>query len=301
VISVVICTFNRFNLLKSTLDSLIDQTNKDFELIIVDNNSKDETSTVADLYSYFFAEFKYIVELNAGLSYARNRGVLESTYEYVAFIDDDVLLPSTWAANVLEVSVNKSPDIFGGPVFPYYPKDKPDWYKDEYISFYCGNIPRYLNENETLIGCNFVVKKDVFERIGWFRTDLGMIENTILYSEETEFQMRYRKINKTSFVYYFPKISIYHYVRPEKMTIIWNIRAFIGKGKSNYLKSEAAKTYRQSNFRFFVLINELIKIFVIALYGIFFRSRKDYPIFSNFLMERLAGNFKKLGWIFAQI
>ena len=79
-ISVVVCTYNREKMLPECLDSLANQrANKNlYEVIVVDNNSKDNTSKVANEFVTKYSNFKILFEQNQGLSHARNLGLKEA-------------------------------------------------------------------------------------------------------------------------------------------------------------------------------------------------------------------------------
>jgi glycosyltransferase involved in cell wall biosynthesis len=91
-VSVIIPTFNRCDLVCETIDSVLGQTLRDFEIVVVDDGSTDGTQEV--LLSRFGQRIKYAYQENRGRSAARNRGILESSGEYVLFLDSDDLLLS---------------------------------------------------------------------------------------------------------------------------------------------------------------------------------------------------------------
>lgn len=90
-ISIIIPTFNRSRLLKRALESVYLQSNSNHEVIVVDDGSTDET---AAMISSFFPQVRYFFQNNNGVSAARNKGIEESTGEWIAFLDsDDEWLP----------------------------------------------------------------------------------------------------------------------------------------------------------------------------------------------------------------
>ncbi len=93
MVSVVIPTFNRAHQVTRAVQSVLDQTFRDFEIIIVDDGSTDETKTAV---SRFQDRVKLIVhDENLGVSAARNTGIHESAEAFVAFLDsDDFWLPN---------------------------------------------------------------------------------------------------------------------------------------------------------------------------------------------------------------
>ena len=133
-ISVVICTYNRSDILKNVLETVVNQTvdQSFYEVIIVDNCSTDQTESQVRNFSRLNTNIRYVLEKRVGLSHARNRGWKEARGRYVAYTDDDCELPEEWLTIALQIIENVEPDIFGGPYYPYYLSPKADWFKDEY-------------------------------------------------------------------------------------------------------------------------------------------------------------------------
>src|SRR3989339_227825 len=94
MISVVIPTYNRSKSLKMCLQSLKKQSFKDFEVIVVDDGSTDDTKKSFD--SISSSRFRYIKKENGGQSSARNLGVKESVGDIIAFTDDDCVVDVNW-------------------------------------------------------------------------------------------------------------------------------------------------------------------------------------------------------------
>ena len=108
LVSVVIPTYNRAWVIKEAVDSVLAQDYKDFELIIVDDGSTDNTSDVLASYG---EDVRVLFQENRGVSAARNRGVAEASGHFVAFLDSDDL----WLPKKLSIQVeffSKTPDAF---------------------------------------------------------------------------------------------------------------------------------------------------------------------------------------------
>jgi len=97
-ISVIIPTFNRKELLKLAISSILEQTMKDFELIVVDDGSTDQTQRLVES---FGKDIRYIYQENKGVSSARNRGIREARGEYLAFLDSD----DRWVKDKLKIQI----------------------------------------------------------------------------------------------------------------------------------------------------------------------------------------------------
>ena len=105
-ISVVIPTYNRYEVLHRALKSVFFQSYKPKEVIVIDDGSSDETSQIQNL----FPEIKYFYQENSGVSSARNLGIKNSVSEWIAFLDSD----DEWHVDKLKEHVNfheNTPDI----------------------------------------------------------------------------------------------------------------------------------------------------------------------------------------------
>lgn len=90
LVSVVVPTYNREKLIAKTLDSIINQTYKDIEVLVIDDGSKDNTQDVIQRYiSLYPQKIKYFLKENGGVSSARNLGIDKSKGEYICFVDSD--------------------------------------------------------------------------------------------------------------------------------------------------------------------------------------------------------------------
>lgn len=101
-VSVVIPTFNRFELLSQALQSVLEQTYKDMEIVVVDDGSNDNTREKLEDYVKKYG-IRYVYQKNQGLPSARNTGILKSSGRYIAVLDDDDL----WYPYTVEKQVNE--------------------------------------------------------------------------------------------------------------------------------------------------------------------------------------------------
>ena len=94
-VSVIIPTHNRRDYVREAIASVVAQTYQDFELIVVDDGSDDDTGTLVAEFSPVCPSLRYVCQANRGVSVARNTGVALSSGHYLAFLDsDDVWQPS---------------------------------------------------------------------------------------------------------------------------------------------------------------------------------------------------------------
>lgn len=126
-VSVIIPTYNRSDLLSVAVKSVLNQTYKCFEVIVIDDESTDDTKEVMEKLIDDNKEFKikYIINQKGGANKCRNRGIEEASGEYLAFLDDD----DEWRSNKLEKQIEKFKE------------------NNEYILIYTGNETRYIDNN----------------------------------------------------------------------------------------------------------------------------------------------------------
>lgn len=129
--SIVIPAYNRADKIGRTLASCLAQTEPDFEIVIVDDGSRDQTRAAVEAVGD--ARIRYIWQENAGASAARNRGAAEARREYVAFLDsDDEFLPGKLAAfrAAIAAASEQGPIVWYSPLFFHRSDDnrmvKPD-------------------------------------------------------------------------------------------------------------------------------------------------------------------------------
>ena len=112
LISVVMITHNRENLVHNMIEDVIRQNFQDYEFVIIDNGSKDRSGAVADRYASKHQGIK-VFHLNKDISIgaARNVGIRESRGEYVAFVDDDDRITTDYLDNLYKHTYDGKYDI----------------------------------------------------------------------------------------------------------------------------------------------------------------------------------------------
>jgi glycosyltransferase involved in cell wall biosynthesis len=167
--SVVIPTYNRGELLRETLQSVLRQDCDDFEVIVVDDGSTEDLSPFA---SEFRDRARFLRQDNAGPSAARNRGVAEANGEYVAFLDsDDVWLPWTLSIYRQAIVEHDRPGFVAG--CPYLFQSSVDLANLNGGPVQTLSFPDYLRAGDAWrwFGVSsFVIRRDVLVESGGFST-----------------------------------------------------------------------------------------------------------------------------------
>lgn len=233
IVTVVVSTRNRSKSLRKCLLSLVNQSAPAdvFEVLIVDNNSSDDTAEVISDIVKDHQHVRSCRENTLGLSCARNRGLKEGRGEYVAYIDDDAEAFPDWIQEMLAfLRRNGSVVTFGGPHEATVDTPLPGWFPPEFGTFELGPKEFSLNATtEFLCGTNMVFKRDVLLDIGGFSPDLGMSGNKLSYGEETRLQIDLKRLGYE--IFYVPTLKVKHLIAPEKMKLQWLIRSVYAVGR----------------------------------------------------------------------
>ena len=205
MISVCICTYNRAKMLRRTLVSLAVQNYDNraiSEVLIIDNNCSDETVNVVEEFQERLP-IRRVIESQQGLAHARNRAVAEFRGDVLLFTDDDVRFGTGWLA-AYQDAIRRFPaaDYFGGRILPDWEEAKPWWVGDEPLPLIDGVLVWFDHGSETRLigstepppfGASFAIRRQLFDRIGVFRVDLGTGGTGLGRGEETELLIRARK------------------------------------------------------------------------------------------------------------
>ncbi|MFH1641730.1 MAG: glycosyltransferase [Nanoarchaeota archaeon] len=243
-ITVIIATYNRCESLKDTLDSLFKQECKgdfDYEIIVVDNNSKDKTKELTESYfQKFNGKLKYLFEPNQGKSIALNKAIEVANGGILAFSDDDCILDKSWLTSIFEFFEKNQGDAMGGRVLPLYPDKTPQWVKNNrellkspFVSHDYGEGTKIYENKEMVpfVGANMAIKSVVFDEHGLFKTDLG--PGTGLMGDDTEL---FRRFEKNKELYYCGKALVWHKVDKGRMNYGYMAKYFFTLGRYSLRK-----------------------------------------------------------------
>ncbi|WPP50494.1 glycosyltransferase [Catalinimonas niigatensis] len=248
ILSIVICTYNREEFIDKTLHHLSKQSlpYADFEAIIVNNNSTDNTENICQEFIQKHPEMqiKYYLEKQQGHSYARNRGIKESSGEYIAYIDDDAFVYPDFGSNIIRF-FGEHPDVIaiGGKIIPVYQNGKPRWMSHYLLPLVSaldmGKTTKPFQGRKFPVGANVTFRKAVFDRYGMFNVKLGRIGSGLMGGDEKEMIYRMKKNNES--IYYVPDVVVEHVIPPKRleMDYIRGLAEGVGKSEKNRLRGES--------------------------------------------------------------
>ncbi len=243
-LSVIICTYNREKYLPLAIEALLKQkciNLSDFEIIIVNNNSTDNTENIALSEQKKSKEINiiYVTEQKQGLSNARNKGIEVANGTLLAFLDDDAFACENYIQRVFDFFEKyKDAKAVGGRILLHFEVQKPDWYTN-YLGSLLGyfnpwNELRVFNKKQYPRGSNMVYKRELFDKYGGFNPELGRKGESMLGSEEKEMFQRIYSGNEK--IYYYPDAIIEHIVPVERTLTPFIKTQSIAVGKSERIR-----------------------------------------------------------------
>lgn len=302
LISVIICTYNRADLLSICLEYLTQQTldKQYYEIIVVDNNSSDDTPNVVKNFMKQHTTLSYTYEPKQGLSHARNRGWREAKGEYVAYIDDETKTSPAWLINAKRIIETQKPHVFGGAYGADYDKPPPKWIKKEYFSTIkqWGEKPRRAQRNEYFSGQNIFIKRSLLEKLCGFDPKFGMKGKKQAFGEETILQIQIREKNSEINFYFDPSLNVKHLVRREKFNLVGSVPYHFTAGRYSsrvFLKPLSINAFILLPFLFTKLILHIILLISGLLIAPVLRNRKRYPYLQNFIFEKSLFHIRQIG------
>lgn len=184
IFSVVIPAFNEEKFIAKTLESVLGQNFKNFELIVVNNNSTDKTAEIAKKFGVIL-----LSEKNQGVAFARQKGFLNAKGEIIASTDADTILPKNWLSKIFkEFEKDENLVAFGGSCNFYSGPISAKLASKFLLPFFLF-LDKFFSGGWNLMGCNMAIKKEAFSKIGGFNTNLKL-------NEDIEISSRLRKIGK---------------------------------------------------------------------------------------------------------
>jgi len=236
-LSVIIATFNRAEILNKTLESFCNLNTKGikWELIVVDNNSSDQTKNIIKSYSGRLP-IRYLFESQQGKNYALNAGIKIAKGDILVFTDDDVSPEENWLVEIAK-SVDRWPtgQVFGGKVIPRFPKDTPEWVKASNFSPYVFAIHSLQKhegpymESGSPVGPNCWIRKELFDAGYSYNCNIGPKGTGRVSGSELE--LFTRLIRDGVYPIYVPSAVVYHRIQKHQIKMLYLLKRSFASGR----------------------------------------------------------------------
>lgn len=285
--SVIIPTYNRADIIIRSLETWTRQglPDKDYEVIVVDNNSTDTTEDILQKFISGYPNFKYLKELNQGSTNARHAGAKLAQSNILIFADDDGLFNENCILEILKV-YQSNPVIaaVAGKIDILWDKTPPEWILP--YEFMLGKL-RYGNEviighDLYLNGGLFSIRKEIFDELEGFNPDL--IGNYLVGDGDTGLVLKLHKENKL--IGWTPFAQMQHLQFVDKQ----GTKQDLGRRFYNIGISHSYGVFRLNNFKWNKNVFLHISKSVLHLskkfteYSIF--GRKDRKIFFSYMQRK---------------
>ena len=292
-LSLIIATYNRAQSLLRILRSVVSQSAAPelWECIVVNNNSTDNT---AEVFACFAADnqgfdLKMVTEIKQGLSNARNCGITASVGEYVAIVDDDETLESSYIESYIEF-FDSFPTAMaaGGAVRAEYESHRPRW-MSHYTERMIANpidldvVVALFPSSRVPAGGNMAFRREIFDRVGLFNPRLGRNGQSLIGGEENDLFARLRTAGES--LYFVPNAAIFHHIPDAKLTDEYFDRLSYNVGRSKVLRAQSDEEISElmaSERRKRVVTYILAALYTIAL----------QPIKGQYLIRMRKGIYK---------
>src|SRR6266446_6472716 len=248
-ITVAICTFNRAESLRRTLDSLVAMRVPSalaWEIVVVNNNSTDHTDDVINQYLDRLP-LRREFEPQPGHTNARNRAIDAAKGEYIVWTDDDVVVEPGWLRAYME-AFRRWPEVavFGGRITPRYERPVARWVTESEgllggpfaIRDFGNDVqPLSLAESRVPFGANFAIRATE-QRAFRYDPNLGLAPGRRRYDDEIEVITRLLETGARG--YWIPEAMVEHCIGRDRQTVRYIATYYEGWGETQAFRNAAA-------------------------------------------------------------
>ncbi len=291
-ISIIIPAYNSEKFIKRTIQSVLNQTYKNFELIIVDDGSTDNTKEIVREFQKKDPKIKYIWEKNSGApARPKNRGIKRSKGEYIAFLDhDDEWMPEKLEKqlNLFEKEKNLKLGFISSNGLVFNEKENKTY---EHKITKRGEVFQDLLANNFILSSSSVLaKKEVFKNVGFFDENLKFSDDWEMWikiAQKYEFDF----FDEALFKYYWHGENVMNKLKGEEK--LKEHKYILEKYKDFYQKYPRAYSVRLRNIGSIYLLNNNLK----EARRYFVKAVKVAPFYLrswiNFILSLFGKNFYK--------
>jgi glucosyl-dolichyl phosphate glucuronosyltransferase len=234
--SVLIPSHGSASQLGQVLAALAEQTWKDFDVVLVDNNADPRLCGLQERLRPF--PLRVVHEPLVGLSRARNVAVAHASGEYVAFLDDDTVPERSWLAELHAGLHRHSASVAGGSIGLGVQGEPPRWFNCDHRRLlaellYDGHDIPSIQESQYICGGNMITSVRIFEAIGGFLESFGRVGSVLRSSEELEWCRRLQAAGLT--VSFIASARVTHIIGFDRLRLSYFLKRGYWQGRSDAL------------------------------------------------------------------
>lgn len=275
-ITVAIPTYNRAELLRQTLCGITRQDfpAQEFEILVIDNNSTDNTREVVAAFAGASPPPRYVLETKQGLDHGRNRALDEAAGEIIVFGDDDILMEPDWLRQLVAPFSGSGAEkigCVGGEVIPVFPDGLPDWVAEWHAPLAFRADAGALAAKHSPMGANMAFPRRIFDQVGRFSTALDRSGRNLFSGGDEEM---IRRVRAAGFeVWFVPAAKVQHQMPASRTTFKYAARHAFDSARSRVV--DRAQRKGAVGYFFSRFIGNIFKVagfgLVAVLNGVTFR------------------------------
>ena len=249
-ISLYIAAYNAEKTIEKSIKSILQQTLKPKEIIIINDCSTDKTLNLLKK----FNQIKIINnKKNYGLAKSRNIALKYSKYNFLASIDSDVVCKKNWLETLFNTMVKKKADLIGGKLIDKYIKEPANHWRSYYLKQNWGD--KQINNPQFIFGANFLLNKKKIKNL-----NIKYNETFRTNGEDVNFSKVLK--SKNCNLYYEPRALCYHYQFDDITSLskrYWRY-SYYGAGLKKLTLTRLIRLMlRQSKVLFYWMYRDLLK------------------------------------------
>lgn len=219
-VSVIIPTYNREKFIVRAINSVLSQSHRNIELLVIDDGSTDKTFEIAKFFKQKYPNFLYFYQKNKGPSAARNKGILEAKGDYIVFLDSDDYFFPDFIKKCLECLLTESYDLVIPKAYYRSVLDEGEYklilkIRDEFPK---NHEELYVELFKHFVGCiKMLIKKQLFQKVGLFDESLATNEDLDLWIRLVRSKSKIGMVKEEIplWVYFIHEDSLWHSPKAE--------------------------------------------------------------------------------------
>jgi GT2 family glycosyltransferase len=233
-VSVVVCAWSedRWNDLQCAIESIARQTEPAAQIVLAVDHNEALRLRAAQR----FPDLVIVAnDGRRGLADARNAGIAVASGQIIAFLDDDAVASPTWLARLVACFLDENVLGVGGRVNAAWDRRRPRMFPSEFewvVGCSYRGLPEHQAPVRNMIGANMAFRREVFDAVGGFRSDVGRVGARPLGCEETELCIRARAWRPDATILYEPDAQVSHRVTTTRATWRYFVSRCIAEGLS---------------------------------------------------------------------